>query len=107
VIRPKTVRLLLNLNTLICRLRGVRVKLLSYAKILLINSMLLAPILIRIRALAYQLFCQRQQLMVMLQSQELEFVTLNAFNEILRQSRPGERLSSRTFLLEVIRAGFL
>jgi len=37
----------LNLNILICRLRGIRVNLLSYAKILLINSILLAPILIR------------------------------------------------------------
>jgi hypothetical protein len=45
--------------------------------------------------------------MVMLRSQELEFVTLNAFNEILRQSRPREQLSSRTFLLEVIRVEFL
>jgi hypothetical protein len=53
VIRPKTMRLLLNPNTLICRLRGVRVKLLSYAKILLINPMLLAPILIRTQVLVY------------------------------------------------------
>jgi len=48
VIRPKIVRLPLNLNTLICRLRGVRVKPLSYIKILLINPMPLAPVLIRI-----------------------------------------------------------
>jgi len=48
VIQPKTVRLLLNLNILIYRLRGIRVKPLSYIKILLINLMPLAPILIRI-----------------------------------------------------------
>jgi hypothetical protein len=42
------VRLLLNLNILICWLRGVRVKPLSYIKILLINPILLALILIRI-----------------------------------------------------------
>jgi len=48
VIRPKMVCLPLNLNTLICRLRGVRVKLLFYAKILLINPMPLASVLIRI-----------------------------------------------------------
>ena len=40
-------RLPLNPNILICRLRGVRVKPFSYAKILLINPMPLAPILIK------------------------------------------------------------
>jgi hypothetical protein len=47
VIQPKTVRLLLNLNTLIYRLRGVRVIPFSYIKILLINPIPLAPILIK------------------------------------------------------------
>jgi hypothetical protein len=41
------VRLLLNLNILIYWLRGVRVKLFSYIKILLINPILLAPVLIK------------------------------------------------------------
>ena len=44
---PKIIRLLLNLNTLIYRLRGVKVKPLSYIKILLINLIPLAPILTR------------------------------------------------------------
>jgi hypothetical protein len=39
--------LLLNLNILIYLLRGVKVKLFSYIKILLINPILLAPILIK------------------------------------------------------------
>ena len=41
-------RLLLNLNILIYRLRGVKVKPLFYIKILLINPMPLAPILTKI-----------------------------------------------------------
>ena len=45
--QPKTVRLPSNPNTLIYQLRGVRVKLLSYIKILLINPIPLAPVLIR------------------------------------------------------------
>ena len=49
-------RLALNLNTSICQLKGVRVNLLSYTKILLINSILLAPVLIRTQALTYQPF---------------------------------------------------
>jgi hypothetical protein len=44
VIRPEMVYLPLNPNTSICQLRGVKVKLLSYIKILLINSMLLTPV---------------------------------------------------------------
>jgi hypothetical protein len=47
VIRPKIVCLLLNPNILIYWLRGVRVKPFSYVKILLINPMLLAPVLIK------------------------------------------------------------
>ena len=47
VIQPEIMCLLLNLNTLICWLRGVRVKPLSYTKVLLINLMPLAPVLIR------------------------------------------------------------
>jgi hypothetical protein len=39
--------LLLNLNILICRSRGVRVKPFLCIKILLINPILLAPILIK------------------------------------------------------------
>jgi hypothetical protein len=42
------VRLPLNPNTLIYQLRGVKVKPLSYIKILLINPILLAPVLIKI-----------------------------------------------------------
>ena len=34
-------------------------------------------------------------------------VISKAFNKILRQNRPRERLSFRTFLLEIIRAEFL
>jgi len=34
-------------------------------------------------------------------------MTFKAFNEILRQRRPKEQLSSKIFLLEAIRAEFL